>query len=458
MRLGVTNASQRAIALLVLTSLVFILPGCGAALRTDYGKSRGISGDKSINGFGVLRRAYAREGWATRDVARLNQRLKNVDAVVWTPSYRDTLHADATAWFDQWLSEKTRTLVYVIPDGGCDREYFELARQSAPPQQQLEYRRRIARLTTDKLLERLRDEAIAHNGWFQAQRLDDGMTLGATGAWASALKTKSAAKLPPGAGPFLSYEVVPVPQTIGQPTSPPTTPPNPALPNATPAPPIAVGPTPPQVSGVKVQHRKLLAAEDGSPAIIEIHADEWGDSKIIVIGSGSLLCNYTLASPPGQAIAQQLIASTAKSPGMVGFIASDYRGVSVSENDDEINAMTGMEILTVWPLNLITIHLAMIGFIACLVMFPIFGRPSTGEEPSSSDFSDHLDAVASLMHKSGGENYARQRVSEYMKRVRGETTGPWVITEPPPPVNLPPANLPTVSTTLLSTPLKKETP
>jgi hypothetical protein len=32
-----------------------------------------------------------------------------------------------------------------------------------------------------------------------------------------------------------------------------------------------------------------------------------------------------------------------------------------------------------------------------------------------------------LMKRVGGENYARGRISDYMKRMHGETSGPWVI-------------------------------
>ena len=37
------------------------------------------------------------------------------------------------------------------------------------------------------------------------------------------------------------------------------------------------------------------------------------------------------------------------------------------------------------------------------------------------------------MNNTGGEGYARARISDYMRRMRGETTGPWVLPEPPKP-------------------------
>lgn len=125
-------------------------------------------------------------------------------------------------------------------------------------------------------------------------------------------------------------------------------------------------------------------------------------------------------------MATQLIAETGDSSGLVGFLTTDSAGANVSEVDPEINARTGMELFTVWPLSLIVLHLAVTGFIACMILLPIFGRPRQGKTVSNSDFADHLDAVAVLMSRSGGEEYARRRVSEYMRRIRGETTGQWV--------------------------------
>ena len=36
------------------------------------------------------------------------------------------------------------------------------------------------------------------------------------------------------------------------------------------------------------------------------------------------------------------------------------------------------------------------------------------------------------MRRSGGETFARRKISDYMKRLRGETSGKWVMPEPKP--------------------------
>ena len=90
-----------------------------------------------------------------------------------------------------------------------------------------------------------------------------------------------------------------------------------------------------------------------------------------------------------------------------------------------------MELLTVWPISLVTMHGVMLGLVICLMLLPIFGRPRSIRRSKQSDFGHHLDAVAALMNKSGGEAYARARISEYMKRMHGETSGPWILPDSP---------------------------
>ena len=421
----------RFIGLYVALTAGITFIGCGKTLRVDYGKSRGSAGDQSINGFGVLRRAYARTGWSTRDINRLNDRLATTTAIVWTPTERDTLYDESTEWFDQWLSEKTRTLVYIVPDQGCQARYYGVARQAAPKDQKLEYRRQLARIETEQMLVRLSTEPIPNNGWFSIERAPADTILGGIRTSESLSEWTLPRTIEPSGRSSdvvaVEYKIVPVPAAIApSPTSQPS-PPNTQH---------SRNPWSWQVYGsskVKLAHQSLLRADYGSPIITRITAEEWGESKLIVVGNGSLLCNFSLTTPQGQAVATQLIAETGDSSGLVGFLTTDSAGANVSEVDPEINAMTGMELFTVWPLSLIVLHLAVTGFIACMILLPIFGRPRQGKTVSNSDFADHLDAVAVLMSRSGGEEYARRRVSEYMRRIRGETTGQWVqpFAEPP---------------------------
>jgi hypothetical protein len=400
----------------LLVAVLMISSGCAPELRTEYGYSRGVEGDQSVNGFGALRRTFKNRGWSTRDVNRLNERMATVDTLVWIPNDRDTLYKNAMDWLEDWLSKEKRTLVYLVPDDGCEAEYFEAARTLTDPMQRLEYRRRLARLETDQLLERLRQGSIPGNGWFSLEYLPEGVSLeGVSGQWLSTDPSEFGRDMTSTSprGPNADYRIIP---------------PSTSVSTASSGSPSFYGMSQ-GTSTAEMERETLLAASDGSVLVTRITATQWGQSKILVVSSGSLLSNYSLATPTGQAMAAKLVQETRDAPGTVAFMSTDFRGALVSDVDPEINATTGMELFTVWPLSLVMLHLAVMGFIACMVLVPIFGRPREGKRDSTSDFGDHLDAVATLMYRSGGEDFARRRVSDYMRRIRGEVVGEWLLPE-----------------------------
>lgn len=413
----------------VAVTLMVILAGCDQSLRTDYGSIRGVGGDESINGFGALRRSYESSGWSTQEVSRLNDRLAQLDAILWVPVVRDTIYDDAINWFDAWLANKPRTLVYVVPDGGCEASYMEVAGKLAAPEQRFEYRRRLARLQTDAMLEAMRDSPM-ENRWFSLKRVVDDLRVGGkVGDWNGELnELRQANHREPGNRSLpIVYEVLP---------PAPLTNVNAGTPSPSPSP-SSVVTTSAVSTASDVKHEVLLSAVDGSPAIVRLTSERWGESQVIVVGSGSMVSNFSLTTPLGQQLAAKLIEQTGKQPGSMGVLSTAIGGAPVSDQAAEITAVTGMELFTVWPLSLIMLHLAVLGIVACMILLPIFGRPRESEAVSSTDFGDHIDAVAALMSRSGGEDYARRRVSDYMRRIRGETSGPWVMqeTKPPTPID-----------------------
>jgi hypothetical protein len=419
--------------------MLVILAGCGRSLRTDYGSVRGVGGDESINGFGALRRAYESTGWSTQEVSRLNDRLSGLDAILWVPTVRDTIYDDAIDWFEEWLAAEPRTLIYVVPDGGCETNYLEVASKLAPPEQRFEYRRRLARLQTDAMLEALRDSP-AENRWFSLKRMvDDSQVGGDVGEWNGQFSELPQSSRGESGNRSLRivYEVLP-PATltnVGAGTPSGSTSPSPT--SSTSAGSTSAGSTLAGSTSYDVEHEVLLSTSDGSPAIVRLTSGLWGESEVIVVGSGSMVSNFSLTTPLGQQLAAKLIEQTGDQPGSMGVLSTAVGGAAVSDQAAEINAVTGMELFSVWPLSLIMLHLAVLGIVACMILLPIFGRPRESETASSTDFRDHIDAVAALMSRSGGEDYARRRVSDYMRRIRGETSGPWVMqeTKPPPPID-----------------------
>ncbi|TWU56171.1 hypothetical protein [Rubripirellula reticaptiva] len=424
----------RSVAVFVL----LMMSGC-SELSTDYGKTKGLTGQSSLNGFGALRNSFENAGYRSRDVSRLTNRVRRSDVIVWTPQTLDVIDDSVTRWFDRWLKSGGKTLVYVVPDSGSEADYWTEAAALAPPDQRIEYRKRSARSINQRMIWRLNRQPSASNGWFQIEPLQHRTTANLiTGDWSRELLGDDERE-PKFATEFSikTYDDAATAQTppaVAKNNSGPT---GPASPGFLPA--NDVSPTSTQTGFDAVVKDAGGDGDAGGGTIVaEIRSDDWRTSKIIVVAGGSLLTNFALTHDPNQRLAAKIITESASTVGsandgvndretlLVGFLTSDWMGVSVSETKPGVPVATGMELLTVWPLSLVTMHGAMLGLVICLMLWPILGRPKRVHLSEHTHFGDHLDAVAGLMNRTGGEEYARDRISEYFKRVRGETTGPWV--------------------------------
>ena len=414
---------------LLFSILPFAVGGCGGP-ETSYGPSAGRVGRVSLNGFGALRRAYENAGFRATDIRRLGDRAAGHDVIVWTPETSGTIAEPVGRWFESWLAAGPRTLVYVLPDSGSEAEYWIAATELAPPKQRLEYRRRSARSMNERLAWRIRRGEAYDEGWFRVEPLERRIPLDEpSGPGDAAVEFRISA-----IGPAEESPRPPSPVTKagrGMSTGPSST--NFFFARDT------------WKSSAEPRLETLAGAVSGVPAVARVTSDRWPRSQILVVAGGSLVTNFAFSRPANRELAGRLIAAstpdqlganpsaTATEKGQdvsAGFLTSGWDGVRVREARPEVPQATGMELLTTWPLSLVTIHAAILGLIACLMLAPVFGRPRRVVAKPSGSFAEHLDAVAALMYQTGGEAYARRRVSDYMKRVRGEIAGPWVLAEP----------------------------
>lgn len=414
---------------LLVSVLSFAGGGCGGP-ETKYGASSGRVGRVSLNGFGALRRAYGHADVRTADVRRLGDRVAGHDIIVWTPEAAGTITEPVGRWFESWLAAGPRTLVYVLPDSGSEAEYWIAATELAPPNRRLEYRRRSARGMNERLAWRIRRGEAYDEGWFRVEPLERRIPLdepsgpgdAAVEFRVSAIGPAEASSRPPGGSARAGR---------GMSTGPSST--NFVFTSET------------WKSSAEPRLETLAGTASGVPAVARVTSDRWPRSQILVVAGGSLVTNFAFSRPANRELAGRLIAASVagkagpSAPAAMtekgqelsaGFLTSGRDGVRVREARPEVPQATGMELLTTWPLSLVTIHAVILGLIVCLMLAPVFGRPRRFVPTSSGSFGEHLDAVAALMHQTGGEAYARRRVSDYMKRVRGEIAGPWVLAEP----------------------------
>jgi hypothetical protein len=432
-----------------MTIILCAIAGCGPP-PTNYGSSSGSAGRTSMNGFGALRTTYEQAGYKTRDVYRLTDRVGRSDVIVWTPQVPTSISPQLTRWFDRWLRRGGRTLVYIAPDSGSTAQYWSDTLALAPPKQRLEYRRRLARSLTDRMKWTINRRGIPSNGWFSLQPSSKWTPVDRfTGDW-------DLSPTEPGSDGgreiLTEYKIVAYdpqqPVFTGGQSGGPT---GPAAPQYVYYPPV----TPASPGKKTFDFDSLVANPAGDCIVAEVTANHWNMSKIIVVSSGSLLTNYAFTRDFGVRLAERVVTHSAPSPGpakpnpTAGFLTSDHTPIPISERQRGVPKASGMELLTVWPMSLVTIHAALLGFVICMMMLPVFGRPRKLNRGTNSNFGDHLDAVAALMNRAGGENFARARISEYMRRMHGETSGPWVLPEaeptllPPSPVAIePPTSAP----------------
>ncbi|TWU01983.1 hypothetical protein [Neorhodopirellula pilleata] len=435
-------------ALFVLICLTCL--GCSGFI-TEYGESDGVQGNQSLNGFGAFRNAIGQSETApevtinTRDLSRLSSRAERFDTLVWIPkAWPPANEAAVTTWLNRWLRKGQKSIVFVVPDGGSTEAYFREAASVAPPQQRLEYRRRLANLINERLLEDGQRRDVRLGDWFVAEALpyrqilsdrriadydlsevpdressasgqdlnDDSIDIGEIEmvdiddeqllAEIDELldMADDEAELPAEIVDPIQFE------SLGQETTP------------------------------RSGNRKLLTT------LARITDSRWADSQILVVASGGLITNYAMTAAPANELANEIsdsISRTAKANDNEGkkieiaFLSSDEGPVPVSNLQPGAPVATGMELLTTWPLSLVTMHGVFLGVVMCLMLLPVFGRARQVTYNRTTHFGNHLSAMAALMRRSdrnvNGTLFARTKISQYLKVVRGETSGPWVMPE-----------------------------
>lgn len=401
------------------------LSGC-QRLETEYGPSHGVSGQRSIAGFGVTREYFRRQDWNDRTVPRLSERLNNVDAIVWTSSVNQAPSNAATQWFNEWFARGDKTLVYIVRDHQIVDRYWHQAAKLAEPEQRLEYRRRAARARMDKLQALLQRPSIITNGWFTAVSLTPPSQIQTTAGTGQANNNR-----PQNSGRWAS-DVPQLPATLELEFSLRAYDEQQDKPAAAVAPlPNFLNQPPEEIVDSEANFVSLLQTSGGETVVGKVTSPAWPNSQILVVAAGSLLTNYGLLDSAPRELLAQLEQASRPSADItapkVGFLFTDEFGARVSSLDPEQMGPSGMEMLTTWPINIISIHALVCGLLVTLMLFPILGRPQRKPAPTTTDFAAHIDAVAGLMAKTRGEQYAKVRISEYFVRVRGEDTGPWVI-------------------------------
>jgi hypothetical protein len=377
------------------------LVGLGAYLRqqrsetlpSQYGRRVGGEAPRSVNGTFVFGEMFRQRGWRVTSHDRLSPALDRYDALVWVPDdFRPPSVATRT-FLEDWLaSQPGRTVIYVGRDYDSAWRYWTRIAADAPPKVAEEIRRRRAAALADWEKRRSRMPANADAGWFHLTRdAPPHEVHRLTGPWAEGIDARQLEL-------FHASRLAPPTPDQGSST----------LPAANP-------------------HWEVLLADGDQPWVIQVTDPAWPNSRLLLVANGALVLNYPLAFAENRKLAGRLI-EVCGSPARVAFIESGPGGPTIASGTPPPAA--GWTWLTVWPLNMILLHLVALGLVAVLAKAPRFGRARELPAPPLADFSRHVAALGLLLARSGDRQYAAQRLAQY-HQTADRSLHPRLRTRPP---------------------------
>jgi hypothetical protein len=364
--------SGTAVALLLIVIGIVLAGRRDERLPVAYGRRRGAEAAPSVNGTAVLADLYRRHGRRVGSVVRFSPALERYSTIVWVPNDFAPPDEEHRDYLENWLTAAPdRTLVYVGRDYNAAIDYWDRVRQDAPPEQSDEIIRRAAEAHAHHEAARSAMPSQEDTPWFTVARDEPPQHIdNLSGPWAADLDPKQAE---------LHLE--------GQLTIP-------ASPRD------------------DLKFETLLEA-NGQPLVFRVTCDTWDNGQIIVIANGSWTLNYPLVNHENRKLAARLIETSSKVDDRVVFVESEADGPPIRDKEKPAGAPNALELLKVWPLNVILLHVAMLGVVLCLARAPIFGRPRDLIADSPADFGKHVAALGKLLAATKDRQYAQTRLGQY---------------------------------------------
>jgi hypothetical protein len=375
----------------VIAALALVVVGVLLAGRRDeqlpviYGRRRGVDAAGSVNGTAVLADLYRAARRRVSTGVRFSPALEKYNTIVWFPddfAPPDEAHRQR---LEEWLQNgSNRTLVYVGRDYDAAIDYWQRLKADASPELSDEILRRDAE-------SRARHEAIRsampideYARWFAVRRDDkpyDAQIL--SGPWADGIDAKQTDIHLEGRVSLPPYGDI---DTLDDP----------------------------------FRHRDfdVLLASGDEPLVFRLSNDidsdkSWNKGQIIVLVNGSFTLNYPLVNHEHRKLAARLIEASSSADDRVLFIESQADGPPIRDKEKATSPPTSLELLKVWPLNAILLHIAVLGIVLCLARAPIFGRPRDLIDESPADFGKHIAALGKLLAATKDRNYAQTRLNQY---------------------------------------------
>lgn len=368
------NAGVFSVTLVALLAGVYLLGNVESNVETRYGRRRE---GKSVNGSGVLAGLFERAGHQVISRATLSPAMERAQTIVWIPDDFAPPTRLQSEFLEKWLSSGAdRTVIYVGRDFDAGPEYWEKIEPRVDPALLPETRRRWAQAQAAYDYERVGAADKVEAQWFTTQRsVAQGKTGDLAGPWTEGLELENTAIV-------VGHNLLP------------------------------------ESSGDRYRVEQLLSVDE-KPFITRLQASHWPDSQVILISNGSFLLNLPLVNSEHRKLAGRLVSQCQQ--GLCVFLETGPGGPGIDNRESRTPGLTGFEVLTVWPISPIVIHLVALGLLACFLMFPIFGNPRTLAEEDASDFGEHVQALGDLLYRVNDKTHARRQINAYRKMVHGES-------------------------------------
>lgn len=368
-----------AAAILLILAGLFLASQRATTLPTAYGKRRGTAAAASVNGTAVLADMFKRAGHRVTTMGRLSPKVNDSDIVVWVPDNFEPPTKEQREFLEDFLENGTnKTVIYVGRDYDAAVAYWDRIQSDVPERQADEALRRRAEALAEHEADRSGMPAKEYARWFTARR--DGKPRTATrlaGEWAG--------DIDPAKAEIFIEGRLDIPVAADRAATDPDLP---------------------------ADFEDLLSSE-GEALVTRISDDEkWGSGQVIVVTNGSFVLNYPLVNHEHRKLAGKLVAECGSQPSRVVFIESGPDGPAVLDKEPS-SAGGPLDLLKVWPLGPILMHLTVLGIIFCLARSPIFGRPKELPEPPTADFGKHVAALGALLARTKDQHYAQQRLDQY---------------------------------------------
>jgi hypothetical protein len=353
--------------------------------EVEYGKRVGQSVGRSVNGTTVFADMFESAGCRVRSVTTLGRVVDRADVVVWFPDRFRPPESDVREHLEDWLQSKQgRTLIYVGRDFDAEMIYWRSVIASAPADQRIELRKRLAKARARYARIRSGFPSEEDCGWFKVDRTKPTRQITTMSGSASKGIDPTKADMQLSTRYLVSDEIR----------------------------------DPKDKSWRGTAEMQTLLRSDGDMLVGELTRSSWQSSKLIVVANGSWLLNLPLVNHEHRKLGARIIQQC-EAARQVVFLESGPGEPRIANRGP--NRHHGLEAFTVWPLNCILMHLAGLGLVLCFSMFPIFGRPRDLDRSNVSDFGKHIRAIGALLSRTHDREFAVGRRTYYRKRVSGET-------------------------------------